>query len=56
MKLPFKAICLILSCLLFFLAGAGELFFRGTDPAWPWGSRIMAWGLFFFVLSFLVTD
>jgi hypothetical protein len=51
MTAPYNLILLILSCLLFMLAGLGEFF---AAAPWPWGNRLIAWGLFCYVLSLIV--
>lgn len=56
MKAPFKLILIILACLLFMLAGLGGPW-AGSPPAdWPWRGRLIAWGLFCWCLSGIVTD
>jgi hypothetical protein len=55
LKAPFKLIMIIIACLLFL--GAGLAGPWGTPPAeWPWRGRMIAWGLFFWAASTLVTD
>jgi hypothetical protein len=52
MNAPWKLICLVLA-LVFFAFGA---FFGAWLPApWPWTNRLIAAGLFFWVLSLVVS-
>lgn len=55
MKAPIHLILIILSMLLFLGAGVSGSW---ASPAveWPWRGRLIAWGLFFYVLSELVTS
>jgi hypothetical protein len=55
MKAPIHLILVILACLLFLLAGLGGPW---ATPAteWPWRGRMIAWGLFCWCLSGIVSD
>lgn len=53
MKAPFHLILIVLACVLFLLAGLGEFF---AAAPWPWSGRLVAWGLFCWALSTIVTD
>lgn len=57
MKAPFKLILIVVACVLFLLGGLGDIFYRPAAPApWPWSGRLIAWGLFCWCLSTIVTD
>lgn len=55
MKAPFKLILVVLACVLFFLASIGGPWSPGP-PDWPWRGRLIAFGLFAWALSTIVTD
>lgn len=55
MKAPFHLILIVLACVLFLLAGLGGPWTAGP-PEWPWRGRLVAWGLFCWSLSTIVTD
>ena len=56
MNAPVHLILIVLACVLFLLAGLGDFFGR-AEPAtpWPWSGRLIAWGLFCWSLSTIVT-
>jgi len=52
MQAPWKLICLVFALVLFAIAA----FFNAWTPnPWPWTERLIAAGLFFYVLSIIVT-
>jgi hypothetical protein len=54
MNAPVHLILIVLACVLFFLAGLGGPW-QGAD-AWPYRGRLVAWGLFCWCVSTLVTS
>jgi hypothetical protein len=52
MKAPFHLILIVLAMLLFLLAGLGDFLAGGP---WAWTYRLIAWGLFCWALSEIVT-
>lgn len=52
MNAPWKLICLILALVLFFIAGFMGTFIPVVEP---WVSKLIAAGLFFWVLSAIVS-
>jgi hypothetical protein len=56
MKTPIHMLLICAAILLFLFAGLGDVFYRSASPGvWPWSGRLIAWGLFCWALSEIVT-